>query len=207
MKFLNFVSSAGVFASAGGFFETFFDRYFARGLDEYESFSFGEEAIPLSVILGGIILGVIAAFLAMTIYKKTVCAFVQALLSRGAVGRENAVAFSELGVSPYMLKKLESSTVLRKTVRSLDEDEFFKSAETLEESDEKKEPVPYKIEASDRLYIPEDKKYFAEIHFDNEGATWGRFAIIAVLCVAGYFLLMELVPMLIGVVDSFIGSF
>ena len=195
-----------MFASAGGFFENFWDRYFARTLEEYENFDFGEGAIPLSVIIGGIVLGIIVAFFAMTVYKKTVCAFVEELISRGAIGKENAVTFSELGVSPRMLKKLENSTVLRKTVLSLDREEFFENAETLDK-EENKADVPYKIEPSDRLYIPEDKEYFAKTHFDTTGATWGKFFIIAAVCAAGYFLLMELVPALIGVVDGFVGSF
>ena len=59
---------------------------------------------------------------------------------------------------------------------------------------------------NDRLYIPEDKKYFAEIHFETGSATWSKFLLISLLCVGGFFLLMELVPMLLGVLDGFIGS-
>lgn len=207
MKILNFISSAGVFASAGGFFERLSDRYFKRTLENYANFDFGENQIPLAVIIGGIILGVIAAFFAMTLYKKTVCAFVELLLKKGAVGKENAIAFSELGVSELMLKKLESSTVLRNTVHSLDQEDFYENAETLNDDGAKKTDLPpYKIGKNDRLYIPEDKKYFAEIHFETGSATWSKFLLISLLCVGGFFLLMELVPMLLGVVDGFIGS-
>lgn len=189
MKFLNFLLLADVDASEIGFFEYIWERYFARTLEEYENFSFGEGALPLSVIIGGIILGIIAAFFAMTVYKKTVCAFVEGLLVRDAVGEENAVAFSKLGESERIFKKIENSSALRKTVIVIDKDE---SGEPLEDP---------------KLYIAEDKKYFAQTHFETKDATWGKLAIICVVCLVGYFLLMELVPALIGMVDSFIGSF
>ena len=182
MKFLNFALAADV--SAGSFFENIWNRYFARTLEDYENFSFGEGAIPLSAIIGGIVLGIIAAFLATTFYKKTTCAFVMNVLGAGAVGKENAVELSALGLSEKILKKIENSSVLRKTVLVVRADG--------------EEP---------RLYIPEDKKDFAELHFETKSASWGRFAIIAAACVVGYFLLMELVPALIGVIDGFIGSF
>ena len=185
---MNFSLSAGANVSAGGFFENFCEKYFMRTLEDYENFSFGEGAIPLSIIIGGIVLGVIGAVLAMTIYKKTVCAFVQRLLLRGAVGEENAVAISELRVSTRILKKIENSSALRRTVLVIDKDT---SGDRLDDP---------------KLFIAEDKKYFAETHFEVKSASWGRFAIIAAASVVGYFLLMELVPTLIGVVDGFIGA-
>ena len=189
MNFLSLSLSAGAFASAGGFFESFFDRYFKRTLEDYENLSVGEGALPLSIIIGGIILGVIGAFFFMTVYKKTVCAFVDDLLLRGAVGEENAVSLSELAVSKGILKRIKNSSALRRTV-------------IVVEKDDNGEPS-----YDPRIYIAEDKKYFAQTHFETKGASWGRFAIITVACIIGYFLLMELVPSIIGVVDGFIGSF
>ena len=59
-------------------------------------------------------------------------------------------------------------------------------------------------EAEERLYIPEELKYRAELRFDKKGNGVAGLVLTAVLTVALAILLIKLMPDILQLVDNFI---
>lgn len=203
--------------SVFGLSASFFEKYFSFENAEYENLGIGAGSIPITQIILAMVIGMILAFVAMTVYKKTDCAFVQRMIKKGAVGRENAMSFDELDWNTYeIVRSLRGSSRLRRVVKSLGEVEHSEKMTKLREEHEKRResepdigefvPETYKISTTDRFYIPEDMKDYAAVHFETHNTTWLQLIIIVVCCIVGYFVLVGAVPKLLELLDSTIGS-
>ena len=188
-------------------------NYQNLGLEKMPLFS-----IRLTVL--GIFAGIIIACVAMAYHKQFLGGIVRRLIERGCLSSENAMTAEELGYlkNPLIKYALERSTSLRSVVKCVEEEEFYRQqAADMEAYEKKRKSEPklpryksreYIIDtATDRFYIPEDKRIRAEIKFEKKGSGWGAVVIGIVLTVVGAALLCWLLPDIVRFADNIISFF
>ena len=200
--------------------EYFIDKYFSPDIPNLENISFGTGTmISLRMILVGITLGIIISSF-ITIYnKRFIGRFVRKLLREECSGAENAKGLSELGYEKNLLIRfsLRSGSPLSRWVRCVEEDEFNteiekKRAEFEDAHKDEKNPLKFKEVDFKRkvntmhFYIPEEKKYAADVKFDAKGANWISFVLVAVVSIALCAFLSFVLPDLIKMADNFIST-
>ncbi len=156
-------------------------KYFPRSVGAYENLGISpDDSFPIWCIIAAIALGMIFASALMVLYKKIYGAFVEKMIAEGALGEENARTLAELGY--------ENNFLIRRALKNGRFYSVIKSAE------------------NDRFYIPEDKKYAAEVRFDTKGASWRSVVLVCIVAVVGYFVIMAFLPQILTFLDGVIGS-
>ena len=169
-----------------------FGSFFTIPAKTYEHFTLSHEtARTLSAVMVAICVGVILAALYNFYIRQVPGGVVRLLLSRGALSPERALSAEELGLleKPFALWELLRGVSLRRIVCAVCDGEA--------EQDE----VP---DAKTRFYIPEDKKYRAEVRFDRQGNGLFGLVLTCALAVVLCILLIKLTPMVLAMVDSFL---
>lgn len=175
--------------------------------------------ITIPMILFGIFIGIIASVIAMVYDKRVLGKFVRNMLSEGAVGRENAKTLYHFGTNERSSvgRSLRRGINLRRVVRCVEEEDYYKELKEAREKYEKKREEdpslpPFKeaefvFTEGEHFYIPEDKKYTAEIRFAKGGASWWSIPLTIVGALVGFFILLALLPYILTLLDQAIGSF
>ncbi len=186
-------------------------NYQNLGLEKMPLFS-----IRLTVL--GIFVGIIIACVAMAYHKQFLGGIVRRLIERGCLSPENAMTAAELGYvkNPFIKYALERSTSLRSVVKCVEEENFYRrQAADMQVYEEKRKSEPklpryksreYIIDtATDRFYIPEDKRIRAEIRFEKKGSGWLSTVISIAIMLVAFFALLLVLPQVLGFLDNLFG--
>ena len=196
----------------------FDEKYFSSDLPYLDNFSIrNSEVIFCKLIIIGISIGIIVAALCNLFNKRYVGNFVRKLIKEDCMRAENAKTLSELGYSKslgirYVIK---SGGSLSRWVRCAEEDEFLEAlAEKKKEFEEQhasdKKPPKFKEPQFKRdlnkmhFYLPEEKKYSAEIRFDPKGAHLLGVILVTVVSISLCLWLCYMLTDIIKLFDNFI---
>ncbi|MBQ8140521.1 MAG: hypothetical protein IJ038_02365 [Clostridia bacterium] len=198
-----------------------YGTYFSADSVYFENINFGSGSmITIRNILFGLFVGVIIASVAIIIDKRILGNFVRSLLGAECLSPESAKTLEELGfASKYAIRNgVRRGINLRSVVKCREEEEYdaqiAEQRKLYEErrKNEKNLPafkeIPYAVNPdTDHFYIPEEKKYSADMRFEKKGTTWLWLAIIIAASVVVFALLLFVIPELLKLTDSFVGSF
>lgn len=209
--------------------------FFNPELSGYTNFDFGSgEMLNIKIIIFGIFGGVLLASLYMIYVKNVVGAFVRKLLAEGCLSEDRAKTLEELGFikNPFVRLALRGS-LLASTVMHVQpregsaeadgdaapsvETQGDVSSENQENFDVSKTEEAGKgaadiKKAKDdprlvRYYIKEEKKYVAEMRFNNRGSGWPTFFFVLLVSVICVFLIFWLLPAIMRFLDNTISIF
>lgn len=192
-------------------------NFFSISAREYEHFTLTHAtAKTITTVVLAICLGVILAALYNFYIRRVPGGVVRLLLSREALSPETALTPAELGLldKPFALWELLRGVSLRHIVcavtkPSADEGEKEPAedgeAQARENASRKKkrgsdEPI---FDAETRFYIPEDRKYRAQVRFEKEGNGVGGLALTCVCTFALGVALIKLIPVVLAMIDNF----
>jgi len=183
-----------------------------------ENFSITSNALfSLRIVVIGLMIGLVVAS-AMTVYNKRYLGdFVRLLIYEECFDAERAKTLSELGYMKNVAVRsvIKTGGSLSRWVRCVEEDEFIAEIEKkrLEfEEMHKDDPKPPKFKEPEfkrdcntmHFYLPEEKKYAAEIKFDSRGAHWGTVIIVAIVAFILCIFVCYMLPDMLKMVDNFI---
>lgn len=182
-------------------------NFFSIPAREYEHFtlSYATAKTITSVVLA-ICLGVILAALYNFYIRRVPGGVVRLLLSREALSPETALNAEELGLldKPFALWELLRGVSLRHIVCTVPkENEEVEEAPEEEPAKKKKDSAEPVFDAETRFYIPEERKYRAQVRFEKEGNGAGGLALTCVCTVALGLLLIKLIPVVLTMIDNF----
>ncbi len=198
-----------------------YHNYFAPEAVVFENLNMGADAMAMvRNIVFGLLVGVIIASLFIVIDKRILGEFVRKLLAEDCTSAEKAKRLSELDfATKYAIRNgVRRGNTLRSVVRCREEEEYnAKISEQRKKYEERRaedkslppfKEVPYSVNPDeDHFYIPEEKKYSAEMRFEKKGTTWLGFAMVIVIAVIVFVILIFAIPEILKLVDSFAGSF
>lgn len=197
------------------YFET---TYFSPEVPKLDNFSFGSGTlVTLKTIIVGLTFGLIFASF-ITIYnKRYIGNFIRKMLREECLDADRAKTLDELGYikSVGVKHAIKSGGTLAHWVRCVEEDVFNAEMEKKREEfenehkDEKRPPRFKEVEfkrdfSSMHFYIPEEKKYAADIKFDAKGANWGSFVFVTVVSIIICAFLSYILPDIVVMIDNFI---
>lgn len=195
------------------------NKYFTPQYGDYQYIRVGGQSmISLQTIVLAFIIGFVLAAVAAIYNKRFLGNFVRTLLSVDAIGPENAKTLEELGYlkNTTIRSALKRGSALRSVVYCVEEQQHLAEVEQkrLEFEQSKTDPrakfveTPFKLDPSTaHFYIPEQKKYTADIKFEKKGTNWLVFGIVVVGAIALGILAIWLIPDLLQMLDNFIGMF
>ena len=200
--------------------EYFVETYFSPEVPYLENFSFGSGTL-LSIrwIVVGIAIGMIVASAASVYNKKYIGGFVRHLIREECLDAKSAKTLEELGYhkKPGIRIVIKTDGTLSRWIRCAEEDEYLEKIEQkklefdeLHKDDEKipsfSAPEFIRNCKTMHFYIPEEKKYAADVRFDAKGANWGSFILVSVVSVILAAFICYILPDAIKLVDNFITS-
>lgn len=172
--------------------------------NQYSNLNFGNGIISLEMVITAIFIGAVLAAFAAVYNKRILGNFVWALLKSGATSKETAKTIYELKFekNPFLRGALRDGTTFRRTVLSTD-DVVQEPTDNETEKGRKKENInprrPIELKTA-RFYIPEQRRYRAEIRYHRKGTDWITFTlsvlIFAALAVGVYYILPEILTLL-----------
>lgn len=196
----------------------FDETYFSPEMPYLENFSFGTGTlISLQTIILGITLGIIVAAGSTLYSKRYIGDFVRKVIYEECFDAQRAKTLYDLGYlrSPGVRNAVKSYGTLSRWIRCVEEDEFFaemekKRAEFEELHKDDKKPPNFNYPEFKRdlntmhFYIPEEKKYAAEVKFEKKGANWGAFLLTTALALVLCAFICYMLPDILKMVDNFI---
>ena len=209
---------ATIFAKSQTFFEEaveYFRNYFSIAYSKpYENLGFGTGTmISVPMIILALAVGIIIAAFMSVINKRVLGEFVRALISEECLSRESAKTLGELGFEEkyFIQNRLKRGVNLRSVVVCVEEEQYNEKMNAEREAVEREgrsfSEIPYVVDPyKDHFYIPEEKKYKADMKFNKRGTGWGGFVIISVLTVVLAIILLFTVPKILDFVDAFVGA-
>ncbi len=196
----------------------FNETYFSPEMPALENFSFGTGTlISLQTIILGLTVGLIIAAGSTLYSKRYIGDFVRKVIYEECFDAKRAKTLYDLGYlrSPGVRNAVKSYGTLSRWIRCVEEDEFFaemekKRAEFEELHKNDKKPPKFEYPEFKRdlntmhFYIPEDKKYAAEVKFEKKGASFGAFIITSILAILLCAFICYILPDILKMVDNFI---
>ena len=169
-------------------------------------------------ILIGLIIGIMLAGIGIVYTKRVLGAFVRKLLADEALSPESANTLEELGFNKnYLIRHgVRRGTNIRTVVKCREEEEHNASLkEKMLEYEEKRKEDPslprfkwvdYSVGVDrDHFYIPEEKKYSAEMRFEKRGSSWGALVFVTIISIVLFAVLFFAIPEILKLVDGFVG--
>lgn len=195
-----------------------FERYFTLDMPYFENFRFSQTALnTMSWLIIGITFGIIIASFSTVYNKKYVGDFIRKLQYEECYDAKTAKTLYDLGYmkNPGIRGMIKSGGTLSRWVRCVEEDEFLAAQELKRKEFEelyKDDPKPPKFQEVEfkrdcntmHFYLPEEKKYAAEIKFDSKGANLGSAFITVILAIALCAFVFYMLPDVIKLIDNFI---
>lgn len=194
------------------------DKYFSIDMPYLENFSIKTGGlVSIQGIIVGIAIGIVIAA-ACTIYnKRYIGSFIRRVISCQCFDAASAKTLYELGYlkSAGVRGVIKTGGSLSRWVRCAEEDEFYteidKKRAEFEEEHKNDDKIPKFVEPEFKrdlntmhFYIPEDKKYAAEIRFEEKGANIGVFVIVVIAAILLCALICYFLPDLLKMIDNFI---
>lgn len=191
----------------------FYDTYFlSKNQEAYENLGFEAGALAtIGRFFIGIFIGLFIASFLMIFYRRVLGKFVRFLLEKEVLSAEKAVRLAETGfVTNFAIRAaLRSGRALRTVVRCREEDEYLA---TLGEHVANASANPYKSKKKHKdfrvdldayhFYIPEEKKYQADVRFSKKGTSWGALATLLIVLIFTFFAIMLLLPGFLSALNS-----
>lgn len=185
-------------------------------LDTYVNFSYENTTMSLAVIIWGLYAGMVIGGILSVYNKRYLGGAVRALLAENCLSPDTAKTLSGLGVGKWGFgRALREGKVLRKCISIANEEECC-----LPQKPVKKwtaslrrfftgSPEPKKKLDLDRalLYVPEDKKFHAEVRYAKKGSSPVFILIGAILLLAAAIFATYFIPELLQMTDDMISSF
>ncbi len=198
--------------------EYFVDKYFSPDVPYLENFTLGSGTmISLRLIIIGLSIGIIIASFGTLYTKRYIGDFVRKMIREECLDAARAKTLAELGYlkSPGVRGVIKTRGSLSRWVRCVEEDKYNKDLQKKREEFEEahkgdaKKPKFKEVEFVRDLntmhfYIPEEKKYAAEVRFDAEGAHIGGVILVSIGAVALCVFLCYILPDMLKFVDNFI---
>ncbi len=198
--------------------EYFDETYFSPDIPYLENISLGTGTlVTLKTVLVGITLGLIFASFVTIYNKRYIGGFVRKLLREECLDADRAKTLDELGyLNKYGIRyAIRSSGTLTRWIRCVEEDEFYAKQDAEREAFEaahKDAAKPPRFKEKEfkrdtktmRFYIPEEKKYAADVKFEAKGANWLSFVLVTVVSIVLCAFLSYILPDIIKMVDNFI---
>ena len=199
-------------------YEYFNEKYFSVDMPYLENFNVQSNALfSFRTIIIGITIGIIIASISSVYNKRHLGEFIRTLIERDCMSPENSKTLEELGYDKKLgvVMTVKSGGTLSRWARCREEDEFYaslalKKAEFEEAHASEKKPPKF-IEPEFKrdyktmhFYLPEEKKYAAEVKFDPKGSRWGGVVIVAIFAIALCAFLCYILPDAVKLVDNFI---
>ncbi|MBS5724542.1 MAG: hypothetical protein KHW59_02040 [Clostridiales bacterium] len=184
-------------------------------LDTYVNFSYENTTMSLAVIIWGLYAGMVIGGILSVYSKRYLGGAVRALLAADCLSPDTAKTLSGLGVRKWGFgRALREGKVLRKCISIANEaDCYLPSKPTKKWSASLRRfftgsPEPKKKLDLDRalLYVPEDKKFHAEVRYAKKGSSPVFILIGAVLLLAVAIFATYFIPELLQMVDDMISS-
>ncbi|MBO5883079.1 MAG: hypothetical protein J6Q78_01580 [Clostridia bacterium] len=187
----------------------------------YENLGMGTGTlISPKLIIVGLFIGLAIAGFGMVYNKKILGGFVRKLLSEEILSEEKATTLSEIGYEKKALIKraLRTNHALKHVVVCVQEEKYYQEvAKKREEYNKKRKDDPtlpkfkeieYKIDSeNDRFYIPEDKKYLADVRYDAKGATWRGAIAFVIISLIVMIIAIIFTPYILKLIDDLVGTF
>ncbi len=198
-----------------------YENYFSADSVYFENLNFGGGTmINIRNIILGLFIGVIIASVIMIIDKRVLGSFVRSLIKEECLSPDSAKTLADLGfAAKYTIRNgVRRSTALRSVVRCREEEEFNSALEAQRAEYEERrktetELPPFKEAVyrpnpdTDHFYIPEEKKYSADMRFEKKGTSWLTLVFIIIALIFIFAILLFAIPELLKLLDSFAGSF
>ncbi len=196
----------------------FNDTYFSPDMPYLENISFGTGTlVSMQTIILGITIGIIIASACSIYTKRYIGDFIRKVINEECFDAKSAKTLYELGYlkSPGVRNGIKSYGTLSRWVRCVEEDEFFseikKKREEFDEAhkDDKKKPKFIEPEFKRDLntmhfYIPFEKKYAAEVKFEQKGANWGSFILVTAISLVLCAFICYILPDIVKMFDNFV---
>ena len=205
--------------------EYFYETYFSPDFSGYKYINLGNNNTTLAQLLFGLAIGAIIACIINYVYKQKLGIFIRKLLKNEAFSPENAYTLEELGLKKKRLLRRSLSSIhspIRKLVACTGAPDLLAEARADTDrykiqpkeggffkrfmnyiSPEKRERVDFKKAA---WYIPEEKKYRAEVRFEK-GESGVKLAVYIILLVIFPFACIRALPSVLQLCDAMIGWF
>ena len=171
----------------------------------------------LRLLIIGITLGIIFVSFSTLYNKRYVGDFIRKLLYEECYDASSAKTLYDLGYlkNPGIRGMIKSGGSLSRWVRCVEEDEFLAEQEAQRaafEETHKDDPNKPKFKETEfkrdvntmHFYLPEGKKYAAEIKFDATGANFGSVILVTILAVLLCAFIFYMLPDVIKLIDNFI---
>lgn len=198
--------------------EYFSETYFSPEMPHLENISFGTGTlISMQTIILGLTVGIIVASASSIYTKRYIGDFVRKVIYEECFDKERAKTLYDLGYlrSPGVRGAIKSYGSLSRWIRCVEEDEYMEKAEKAREEFEelhKNDKKPPKFEYPEfkrdlntmHFYLPEDKKYAAEVKFEKQGANWGAFILVTIVSLVLCAFVCYILPDIIKMFDNFI---
>ena len=167
--------------------------FFSIEAKDYTHFTFDAEAAASARnIVIACALGILLAVLAAFYHKNVPGAIVRSILRAEAFSPESAKTPEELSLAKNFLYayELRHNVTLKKLIVAVT------STETPAEGEEETPVIRY--------YIPEEKKYNAEVRFEKKGS--GPIGLLVSVALVAVFaiVVMRLIPVVLSIIDNFI---
>jgi len=183
-------------------------------LDIYTNFSFENSTMSLALIIWGLYAGILIGGIASVYNKWYLGGAVRALLAAGCLSPEASKTLSELDLPAWGMKRaLRDGTALRKSVSIANPQECLLPLEHKRFSVMRRfftgsaQPNQKLDLTLARLYVPEEKKYHAEVRYEKKGSApiWlliGGIILLVIAVLATFF-----IPELLQMIDNAITMF
>ena len=187
----------------------------------YENLGMGSGTlISPTLIIVGLFIGLAIAGFGVVYNKKILGGFVRKLLREEIISKEKATTLSEIGYEKKSLIKraVRTNHALRHIVVCVQEEKYNEEiAKKRDEHEQKRKDDPtlpkfkeieYKIDSeNDRFYIPDDKKYLADIRYDAKGTTWRGAVAFVIISLIVMIAAIIFVPYILELIDELVGTF
>ena len=163
--------------------------FFVIQAGEYENFTFtASTARTVTTFVLAICASIILAALYNFYVRYVPGGVARLLLEKGATSPETALSAEELGLlsKPFALWELLRGTALRRFVTVVEPEKAHEET----------------AERELRFYIPEEKKYRAELRFERKGNGVAALILVTVGSLVIAIALIKLIPFFLTIVDS-----
>lgn len=198
----------------------FYEKYIASS-QVYPNLGIDAGALlSIRIIIIGLFIGLAIASFGAVFNKRVLGAFIRKLISEQALSDDSAKTLDELGFGANIFVRLSIAHGynLKRIVVCREEQLFYSElAKQREEYQKKREADPslprfceveYKVDVlNDSFYIPEDKKYEAEIKFEKKGTSLGGAVFILILMIIVMAALLIALPTILEFIDGIVEGF
>ena len=194
------------------------------GAEYYKNLPIDSETLTGIRTIGcAVILGILLAMIFSAFNRRVLGNFVRALIAADCLAPEKAKTLGELGFAKNFAvrRSLTRGVLLRNSVRCVEEDEwdaandrrFEAYQKALDEATEQGKPKPERFRESaytirpeqDHFYIPEEKKYTAEMKFEKKGSDGYALVLSTFVLLVGFVLFFLLLPDILHLLDNILG--